>query len=215
MQSVETVIKPAEELSLISLYEARLALNLAASTNDTLDDQVEMLVRWASDEISLLCGRDFAQETVVETFRDFTVATQRIFLSHYPVSKIDSITEIGSVLVEGTDYEVDYEAGKLVRLKTSWKEAVVASYTGGYDLPFETPPALQQAAMMITREGYYQIIRGDATVRMISHKDSRVIYFDPNARGGAGGKSGAAVSDGSPARRAINNLLECFIRVEV
>ena len=46
---------------------------------------------------------------------------------------------------------------------------------------------------------------------MVSHKESRVIYFDPNAKGGAGG----ATSGGSPARRAIGDLIQSYTRFEI
>ena len=70
--------------------------------------------------------------------------------------------------------------GKLTLPSGASREQTVIAYSGGYNLPDEAPPALKQAAMMLMREAYYASVRGDATVRMIGHKESRIIYFDPN-----------------------------------
>ena len=61
------------------------------------------------------------------------------------------------------------------------------------------------------REAYYASVRGDATIRMIGHKESRIIYFDPNvlAKSAGGGGTG-----GSPAQRAVHDLLSHFTRYE-
>jgi hypothetical protein len=214
MYSKVSVIKAADDVSLLSLYHARLALNLTGS-NELLDEQVELLVRWSSDEIAACCNRVFAKETVIEAFRDFLADLKRLHLSRWPVSEITSLTENGTSLVEDSDYELDPENGRVVRLNgLAWVEPVVVTYTGGYDLPYRAPPALQQAAMLLTREGYYATSRGDATVRMLSHGDSRIIYFDPMAKG-AGAGTGPAVMTGSPARKTISALLEAYIRLEV
>jgi hypothetical protein len=88
------------------------------------------------------------------------------------------------------------------------------TYTGGYELPFESPPALRQAAILAVREAYYASIRGDATIRMVGHKESRVIYFDPNAALKAISGSGSG-GGGSAATRSMKALLERFTRMEV
>jgi hypothetical protein len=212
MQETLSVIKEADDISLMTLYYARLGLNLALSTDPTIDEQLEMFIRWSSDEIAKLCNRVFARETVDETFRDFGDTQNRIFLSHYPVVEITNVTEDGVVLVPAVDYELDVRSGCLTRLGSAqWLDPVVVSYTGGYNLPYDAPEALQQATLLMIREAYYAAIRGDATIRMIGHKEARVIYFDPNARSGAvGGGSGGG--GGSVARRTIDNLLKKYTR---
>jgi len=88
----------------------------------------------------------------------------------------------------------------------------VISYTGGYDLPNDAPESLRQAAILLTRESYYAAIRGDASVKMVGHKESRVSYFDPmrSMGGGSGGSSGPA----TPARRAIDDILRAYTRFQ-
>lgn len=214
MQEITKVITPAEDDSLISMYYARLGLNMQNSTDATVDEQIEMFIRWVSNEISTTCNRTFAREKVEETYRDIAEFATKIWVSHYPIAEIESVTEDGEALEEDVDYEVDKKNGVLLRLDGSaWIEPVVVTYTGGYRLPFEAPEALQQAAILQIREAYFATVRGDATIRMVSHKEARVIYFDPaqQARalmgGGAGGAGGL-----TPARRASADLLKRYTR---
>jgi hypothetical protein len=207
MQSTLLILEPSKDDALLTVYEARLAMNLF-TTSEQLDDQIEMLIDWASDEIALSCLRTFGREKVQETFREINTGNNRkIWLSKYPNIVIDSITENGLPLTEDVDFEIDDDAGRLVRLNNiTWSEPVVVTYTGGYDLPKEAPPSLKQASIILTRESYYAAARGDASIKLIVHKEARVGYFDPKAS--AGGSS----SGGSPARRTIENLTLNFTR---
>ena len=207
MRSTVSVISSTNDGSLLTSYEARLGLNLSSSTDETLDDLIEMLVRWSSDEISVICNRVFTKEKVKEVVREIdSTVCRRIYLSHYPIVDIESVDCGGTTLDEDVDYEIDVDAGTLNIINGYWSDPVTIIYTGGYELPNEAPPALQQAAMLMMREAYYASTRGDATVRMLSHKDSRIIYFDPTSAMKAGGGGGA----GSPARRAVTAILEGF-----
>lgn len=211
MQSIVTVVTPAQDVALVSLYEAKLGLNLMTSTDATLDDQLELLIEWASAEIAELCHRVFAKETVIESFDEVSSFSSRLYLSRWPViGPITEITEDGVPLVLDTDYNLDRENGILRRIDAPWVAPLTISYTGGYDLPNDAPRALRQAAILMTREAYYATTRGDASIRMVAHKESRVIYFDPNAKSG-----GASASGSSAARRAVSDLLQRFMRFYV
>lgn len=208
MHTSVSIITPAQDVSLMTLYEAKVALSPATLAGTTASDEmIEMLIEWASSEIAAYCNRTFAQETLVETF--FELGSNRLPLSHYPVKQINSVTENGTVLT-ADDYDLDAQTGILTK-DTEWSLPTVVDYRGGYDLPFESPLALRQAALLMTREAYYAAARGDATIRMVSHKETRVIYFDPNAKLGAAG----GTSVGSPTRRAVNDLLDHFRRFYV
>ena len=122
----------------------------------------------------------------------------------------------GATLTKDVDYEVGYDAGKLTRLGASWGFGpVTVTYTGGYDLPFETPKALKQATLLLSREAYFASQRGDATIRMVSHKDARVMYFDPSTMVRALASGGGSGAGGSPALRRIADLLTAYIHLEV
>jgi len=207
MQSTLVVIKESEDDSLITLYEARLGLNMFI-TSESLDDQIEMLIGWTSDEIALSCNRSFGKETVEEIFREIVSGSKRLYLSKYPNIVVESVFENGVEIFEDIDFEINQDGGWLTRLGTTWSEPSVVNYTGGYNLPKEAPGSLKQAAVLLTRESYYAAARGDASIKLVVHKESRVGFFDPRASATGGGGSGAA----TPARRAINDLLQGYIR---
>src|SRR6266436_1738006 len=137
MHLTETIIEPAKDLSFLTNYEARLGLNLMSSTDDNIDDLVEMLITWCSDEIATECNRTFAKETLKAVYREINSGRKRLQMTHFPIEKksLSVVDSFGNTLVENTDYEVDYESGKITRLQTSWSDPSTFTYTGGYDLP--------------------------------------------------------------------------------
>jgi hypothetical protein len=75
-------------------------------------------------------------------------------------------------------------------------------------LPDEAPPALKQACTLLVRNAHLQLTSLAQTgVRQLSHKGSRVTYFDPasiiKAQQGAGG-----------AQQALESLLYRYRRIE-
>jgi hypothetical protein len=208
MQETIEIIEEAKDISLLTLYEARLGLNLLGA-NEQLDDLIEMLIEWTSDEIAGNCLRTLAFQKVKETIRDIQNSHKRLFVSQYPIDEITSITVNGSTLSE-SDYEVDFDSGMITRLGGGfWVEPVVLVYSGGYDLPKEAPPSLKKAAILIAREAYFASVRGDASVKLIGHKESRISYFDPNAAKSSG------TGGGTTASRAVSDLLAGFARTYI
>jgi hypothetical protein len=201
-----SVLEPAEEFGLCTLYEAKIALNLP-QTDTSKDDQIDLFIKWSSDEIATSCMRTFAKEKVAETFRHLPTG-DRLYLSHYPVCDLTSVA-IGDSMLGSADYELDADQGRITSLNGDWSDPVTVIYTGGYELPYQAPPALAQSCLLLTKEAYYSAIRGDPTIRLISHKESRVAYFDPLAHMTG---TGAAASGGSPARRAISDLIRSYTR---
>lgn len=215
MQITMQVLDPAPDHDLVSLYDAKLALNLPM-TDTSRDQQLALFIRWASGEIEAQCNRIFAKERVSETFREIMPnVNKRIFLTHYPVEQkdIESVTFDGGTELE---YDLDSRSGTLYAVNGAWTEPVTVVYTGGYEVPEKSPLAVQQACLLIARETYIMAIRGLATsgVRMIAHKESRIMYYDPNAAlGGAGGGTLGLV--GSATKRAVLDLLRHFMRFPV
>jgi hypothetical protein len=211
MQSTIEVIVPAASIDLMSLDELKIALNITATVSDAL---LAGIITRVSAEIAAYCNnRVFGYETVVETFNELSTDEKtRLFLARYPVvmTDITSITNAGNAVTTPDGLLLDSLWGKLTLPSGVYGDQTIIEYSGGYHLPDEAPPALKHACVMLAREAYYATVRGDATVRMIGHKESRIIYFDPNllARS-AGGTSG-----GTPAQRAVHDLLSHFTRYE-
>lgn len=198
------VLTPATDFSLIALDELKIALGIPAG--DTSEDaQLNQMIEQASSTISIMTNRVFARETVRETWRDLD--SRRLYLSHWPVTEddIESVATAGQVLDPST-YELEEQSGKL-SIFTAQPEPIVVTYTGGFALPDEAVPALKQAAALLVRTARIDAA-SEATsgIRMISHKESRVMFFDANA---AAAKQGAA---GGGSTDAIDSLLSHFMR---
>jgi hypothetical protein len=206
VQSTIKVITPAKEISLATLFELKALLNFA-QTDGAFDTGLELMLRRSSGEIAAYCRRVFAEEEVVETFRNFV--SSAIFLSRYPVSRIVSISS-GS-------WDIDAESGMLVGAGTS---PLVVHYVGGYKLPAEAPQGLRQAALMLSREAYFQTTtQGSAQaqgIKMIAHKESRIVYQNATSSSSTsttiGSPTSGSAASNSAARRAIGDLLIAYTR---
>jgi hypothetical protein len=209
MHSSITVLKPAPDIALVTLYEAKVALRIPTASTDQ-DELLKFIILRASDEVQTLCSRVFPKEQVIETFREIENPITKLYLSRWPI-KLDDIVSV-EVDNATAEYDVDGESGKLSLFNGNlWSESVVVTYSGGYAVPQEVPPALRQAVMLITHDAYYSTIRGDSTIRSITHKESRIMYFDPNAKSSSSSSGGAAT--GTPAQRAAKDLLMRFTRL--
>ena len=94
----------------------------------------------------------------------------------------------------------------------SQAEPIVVTYTGGYKLPDEAPDALKQACTLFVRADRADAQRqATAGIRSLSHKEARVMFFDPNA--GSGGSGGG--SSASKVLVAAHALLMHYVRIQV
>jgi hypothetical protein len=174
------ILQPADTFDLMSLDELKLAFSIA-STDTTQDAELAQLITRFSDVVSVTCNRVFAKETVSETWR--CLGSNRIFLSHFPAleSDIQSVECPRGTIIDPSLYEFEEKSGK-VELFTTQSEPIVVTYTGGYDLPDAAPQALKQATELMIRENRALAARLETSgIRSISHKDSRVMFFDPLA----------------------------------
>jgi hypothetical protein len=144
----------------------------------------------------------------------------RLFLSHWPVKAAD-IQSVsvgingGSTLLTVDDYEIEEASGKLSNIQiggamsSCWNHPVVVHYSGGYNLPTETPLPLKHAVVMLIREERIRMMQAQtAGIRQLSHKEARVAFFDPNAI--------LLRSLGkSPTLQAIESILTHYMRFQV
>jgi hypothetical protein len=210
------VITPAINFDLLTLDEAKLMLGIA-TTDTSQDAQLALQISGWSVYAAEVCNRTFAREKVIETWRE--VGDGRVFLTHWPVKEadIESVVAPGGTPLIAGEYELEEASGKLSHIanpggpvSTLWGAPAVIKYTGGYLLPDEAPLPLKQACAMLIREERSRHQQSSvAGLRMIAHKEKRVMFYDPNAAAAKQSSSGAA---GSPAMQAINALLKQYTR---
>jgi hypothetical protein len=204
------IIQAADSFALLTLAELKTSLNIPP-TDTSQDAALQELIDRYSDVVSTLCNRVFAQETVRETWRE--LQGSRVFLSHWPAKEEDiALVEAPSgTVLDPSTYEFEERSGKL-SIFTEHPEPIVVSYIGGYILPDEAPPALKQACELLIRQDralkQQQAVAG---VRSISHREARVMYFDPAA---SAAKSFATLSSGGVGQ-ALQSLLYHYVRFYV
>jgi len=207
---ITDILAPATNFDLVTIEEAKLMTGM--SLTDTSEDaQMKLFINIASASIaSRIHNRVFAKEKVREKWRD--LGTRRVFLSHWPVKKadIESVESPEGTVLDPSAYEVEELAGKVSNFN-GWVEPVVFTYTGGYVLPQDAPDALKNAAaLVILQEKTRAMTAQVGAIRMLSHKDSRVMYHDPSKVFQAA--MGAAKQDVEGVLRA---LLSPFMHFEV
>jgi hypothetical protein len=212
----EDIITPATMHDLITLDEAKIMLGISPA--DTSQDvQLAMMITQNSLLIAELCNRGprgdnhtFGKETLIETVTKIG-EDQDVWLSHYPIDPID-ITSINANGVAVTDYRLDPRTGKVSLVNGGiWAEPVVVEYSGGFNLPDDAPEPLKPiCAAFIREERVKNQQAAVAGIRMVSHRDARVMFFDPNAVVIAQSKGGG----GSPALQAAQKLLMKYTRIE-
>lgn len=201
------ILEPAESFDFMTLDEAKLLLGIS-SADTSSDEQLKLLITQYSDVIMTTCNRIFAREKVRETWRD--LQSRRIYLSHWPVREEDielvesprgTLTPIENYYDPdrgGNGYwELEEQSGKL-EIFGSQVEPIEVTYTGGYNLPDEAPPALKNASTVLIRAGRSEAARESVSgIRSIAHKDSRVMFFDGGGTGtkAAGGGVGTSPAD--------------------
>jgi len=180
-----TILTPATSFDLMTLDELKIALGSTTGTQAT-DDQWNWLIDVNSATIAELCNRTFAKEKVEESWRD--LVNRRVFLTHFPVkaADVESVTTNGNLRL---DYELEEASGKL-SIFTDQAEPIVVTYTGGFLLPDEAPLPLKQACVLLSATWKAQLAMVQVTgVRMIAHKEARVMFHTPTT-GSTGGSSG-------------------------
>lgn len=214
------VLEPATDVGLISLADAKVLLGIPSSDVSN-DEQIQMLIDQNSMALALQANRDtFAKEKVEERWDCVAPvccpdATCKIYLTRYPVklADIETVESPEGNLIDPSRYRLVSNTGKLTLIDGCASEILI-TYTGGYDLPEEAPLPLQQAAGLMVR-AFRTTAAQEATVgsgvRMISHKDSRIMYFSPkDLAGGSTGSSGSSVSANDT---AVKNLISKFTRL--
>jgi hypothetical protein len=218
MPSVDIeVITEATTHDLISLDDLKIMLDIPASDVSN-DPQLQMLIEQNSEAIAMECNRVFAKEEVEELWQCVAIeccpdGASRIWLSHYPVDMSLPITVESPVgtLLDPSAYRIEKWSGKLT-ITAGVSSEVLVHYTGGYVLPDEAPGPLQQVAGLMVRSFRTEAAAASTSgsgVRMLAHKDSRVIYFSPKDMAGGGTTTSTGPSIQTS---AVKNLLSKYTR---
>jgi len=159
---------------LISLDDLKLALGIEGTTEDAA---LQAAITMQSRIFAEYCDRRFGLAEVRETFtfdrNETMLPRQALTLSLYPVVEVIEVSTAGAT---AADYEFDPASGRLWT-GGCWAETVVAVlYSGGYDLPEQSPARLQQAVIQAVNEGRTSGTR-DPSIREVQHGDTRVSYF--------------------------------------
>ena len=165
MNSILTVTTPADSQNLTTLATVKAELGIAVA-DITKDVQFAIFIDQASGECASYCKRVFGQEAVSEQFRlGLHTRVEELILKRYPVASIISITEEdGTVLVEGTDYEMDPDNGILWRLsgteRCGWPRGkIVVAYVGGYALLDSLPQTIERACIELVKRYWFDLSR--------------------------------------------------------
>jgi hypothetical protein len=173
-----TVLTPATSYDLTTVETVKTELGLTGSTDDAF---LGTLIRQASDDVARYCRRVLATESVREVFRtgrsyarpcDFDAP---LWLARTPVVAVTSLIEDTVTLVDGTDWEVDKETGKLTRLvdgasglvgywgsTMGWGSVITVEYSGGYSLLPDLPNDLERCAIDLLKRRYFARSRDPA-----------------------------------------------------
>ena len=144
-----TVITPSTEKRLTSPLRAAVALRTAPV------EDLAFLVDAASAAVRVWCGRNFALETVRETFR--TRDRNKFTTTRWPIVSIDTIT-VDDEDVDPDTIDVNMDAGLLQFERPVHRGAI--TYTAGYELPFDgdggtLPSDIEYATIMLVRQWWH------------------------------------------------------------
>jgi hypothetical protein len=222
---VDVTLKVLEEPTyrgFLSLEEAKAALGLPATPDPVNDPLLQIQINQSSAVIARLCNRQFARTKVAETRRGETHPD--IYLSLWPVED-DDILGIEPAYKNGGpsiwpppppvapapgSFDLENFSGKL---RVGGIDPVMITYWGGYELPDEAPDDLKYCCILLLRQGKTEAARESVEgIKMIAHKESRVIFFDPNA---SSGKTSTTTLSGESGIPAVDAILKHYLRFSV
>lgn len=129
----------ASSLITLDQLKAYLGPGFEGNQNDAL---LELLIDSVSATFNSHLGRILAKTTYTSLKLNGPEATPDLVLPNYPIVSIASIYEDDTLLVENTDYYVDYAAGIIHRIGGNWVEGwheIVITYVAGYVVQGATP----------------------------------------------------------------------------
>lgn len=154
-----TVTGAATSKDMTLLATVKTELGITVSTDDAW---LALVIQEESAAACSYCNREFARETVIESFRLETEdrCVTGLYLSRVPVASITSVVEDG-VTLTAADYELAAADGRLYRLdgagaRSAWATAkIVVTYAGGYIMLTTLPQDLERAVRTMVKHRWY------------------------------------------------------------
>ena len=216
------VLDEADNFNLLTIEQARIGLQLTPGEPGSTDEFLNQLIETNSSVVSVLTNRVFARERVRETWRclgepcdcEDAAYSRRLFLSHWPVREedVERIEVPRGYPIANNCWELDERAGR-ISIFCGTSEPIEVTYTGGFELPDEAPPALRYAAMLLVSDSRATAQRESsalgAGIKSIAHKESRVTFHSPTETTATSGRAGGA---DSPKMATVKLLLSHFTR---
>jgi len=181
MNSVTGVTDP-----FTTLAKVKLDADIAGTDADR-DTVLNSLIAGVTNEMQKWMGRSIVQATATAEKQDGHNSDE-IYLDHYPIIEVTSLTEGGTALVEDTDFEgieQDLEDGKLVRISgddpVQWangRRNIVVTYDYGY---VTIPETLVMAATSLAVARYKETVQSGSGWRGLLSKGvdpASTITFD-------------------------------------
>ena len=214
------VLEPNDVVGLISLEDAKILLDIPAG-DTSKDAQLQMLIDQNSMVLADMANREtWAKEKVVETWECVGPVccpdgSARIWLTRAPVLKVDieSVESPAGNMLDPSEYSVEERTGQ-VKFPGGAFGQIIITYTGGYDLPDEAPYALQMAVSHLVQSYRTEAAQAGtvgAGVRMVAHKESRIMYHSPKDMAAGSGSSGT--TGATPSETMLRNLIGKYTRL--
>jgi hypothetical protein len=208
IQQIMNPITPPASIDLTTLADVKTQLNITITTYDAA---LQDMITNYSAIMAKMVHRVFGYQQVDETLYDISNQERRLYFSQWPVKRTDIVSmqdQNGTDLLSDPSWVLEEATGTLYKPPENyWMGNVDVIYSGGYNLPSEAPHDLQWACIALVREGYFILTRGIllSGVRMIAHKQARIMYHTPTLQ--------TLGSAGSPATwAAVQTTLNRYMR---
>jgi hypothetical protein len=157
-KSIVTVPAASKDMTLLATVKTELGITDAAS-----DAKLSALIQQASAAIVSFCKREFAQETLADTFRT-DCGDSVLQLSRRPIVSVTSIVE-DDVSLTAADYEIIAANGWIQRIDSeerpigwAWGKTVV-TYVAGWIMLTNLPSDLERACIDLIKGKWFALER--------------------------------------------------------
>jgi hypothetical protein len=138
--------------------EALLQSTIVSDPNEWIPKLIQLAQGNIEREVGTTLDEAYIEETL-----DGPIYDSSLWLSHWPVTTIATLTEDGTALVSGTDFFLvgSGRKGEVVRLISGYRglwttkpQAIVVGYTAGYQTVADVPNGLRALCAQVTARAF-------------------------------------------------------------